>query len=46
MGTAGSAGETGGAGYDGWIMFGGFSTEQPQQERLQRNLAWLRELIA
>ncbi|MCG3148666.1 MAG: hypothetical protein PCFJNLEI_02111 [Verrucomicrobiae bacterium] len=34
------------SGYDGWIFFEDFSTDQPLLERLKDNLAWFRELTA
>jgi sugar phosphate isomerase/epimerase len=34
------------AGYDDWIIFEDFSTEQPLLDRLTDNLKWFRELTA
>lgn len=33
-------------GYDGWLFFEDFSTEQPTVERITDNLQWFRELLA
>ena len=31
--------------YDGWLFFEDFSTEEPMEARITRNLKWFRELI-
>jgi sugar phosphate isomerase/epimerase len=33
-------------GYDGWVSFEDFSTDEPLQVRMQDNLAWGRQLAA
>lgn len=34
------------AGYDGWLFFEDFSTDQPTETKLREDVAWFRELLA